>query len=139
MHFIFASHGPISSAFIESAKLITGQPLTNCHSISIDMDTSREDVFNQLNEMVETIPSDDPILVFTDLFGGSINRFMVEYASIRKMHIISGMNFPMILEAILSADPTTLNKQVPSFIQVGQSGIMDVLAEVEKGREKDEL
>lgn len=140
MQFILSSHGPLAKAMKESMQLITGKFLENVHVICIDMETSKDDVFKALDDMVKTIADDEPIMAFTDLFGGSINRFICEYASTRKMHIIAGMNLPMLLDAILSNGQTTdIDAMVPTWISIGQTSIIDVLSALQKGREEDEL
>ncbi|WP_250228393.1 PTS sugar transporter subunit IIA [Anaeropeptidivorans aminofermentans] len=54
-----------------------------------------------LTEKISAINEKD-ILIFTDIMGGSVNQAAVKLSQIYPVHVVAGMNLPLILSIIFS-------------------------------------
>lgn len=103
---LIASHGDLAKGMLSSIQMITGSTAgittINAYQEGVDLD-------GELTAFIQSVEAADEVFVFTDLYGGSVNqkimeRFMREGLAIR---IISGFNFPVILEILLGPETIT--------------------------------
>lgn len=103
---LIASHGDLAKGMLSSIQMITGSTAgittINAYQEGVDLD-------GELTGFIQSVEAADEVFVFTDLYGGSVNqkiteRFMREGLAIR---IISGFNFPVILEILLGPETIT--------------------------------
>lgn len=134
-HLLIASHGPLSHAIIESAALIAGvQNIEGVHFISINIGSSYEEIIEKVNKIMELFAEKDEILALTDVYGGSITTILSEYVSIRRLHIITGVNLGMVLEAVFMKDSYQIDELINHLIETGKDGIRYVNAELDSER-----
>ncbi|XYG88875.1 hypothetical protein QH637_15660 [Heyndrickxia coagulans] len=62
-----------------------------------------------MEHFFQSASEENEIIIFTDLYGGSVTQKIIAYASSikRKVHLISGFNLPVILEVVLSTKKLT--------------------------------
>ena len=95
--FVMATHGNFAKGIKESIRLIAGE-FDNLQALSC----YTEENFN-LNSEIEAILKyqDGDIIVITDVFGGSVNNaFMEKTVKNKNLHVISGLNLPLMLELL---------------------------------------
>ena len=91
---LLATHGEFAAGILNSAEIIIGK-----------------------SEQVQTL------CAFTDILGGSVNNEFMRYLDHEGLHLISGLNLPLLIELILSTEPDTekligeLLEQMPKQIQ----------------------
>lgn len=118
---ILVSHGGFAEALKESLHMIAGE-FDNVYAFGLEPADGPESFTEKLNTIDKELEKYDEILVFTDLYGGSPgNAAFVKYIMNDKYQIISGMNFPMVLTAVLSESETP-----ESLLATGQEGIVNV-------------
>lgn len=95
--YIVASHGSFAKALVETAEMLVGKQ-DNIHTICAYLDNNdpKTEIENILNK-------DDEFIIMTDIFGGSVNNIMMKYTN-DNVHVISGVNLPLLLEIILSKE-----------------------------------
>ncbi len=131
--FLLISHGPLSQAMKESVQMIAGVH-ANLFTASLSYDDSPESFAAKLAEIEPHLEVYKEIIIFSDLFGGSPGNTAVQrYLTDSRVTLISGMNFPMILTALLEAEST-----IPYLIQTGKDGIVDIKSVLAKLRDDDE-
>ncbi|MEO1770057.1 PTS sugar transporter subunit IIA [Candidatus Enterococcus ferrettii] len=100
---LIASHGDLAKGMLSSIEMITGSTAgittINAYQEAVDLDS-------ELTAFIHSLKEEDEVFVFTDLYGGSVNqkiteRFIREKQGIR---IVSGFNFPVILEILLGPE-----------------------------------
>lgn len=124
MKIITASHGPLSRAIVESASLIVGKDLSmEIPFISIEMSTSKDDAQREIDRIFKSFAPDDDVLALTDVYGGSITKFLAENIGIRRLYVISGVNLGMLLEAYFMKDSMDINELVDHLLSTGKDGI----------------
>lgn len=124
---LIASHGDLAKGMLSSIQIITGSTAgittINAYQEGVDLDS-------ELTTFIRSVTSEDEIFVFTDLYGGSVNqkiteRFMREKLAIR---IISGFNFPVILEILLGPEriaPDMLQEMIEKSRRELQMNVLD--------------
>ncbi|MGN1344855.1 MAG: PTS sugar transporter subunit IIA [Traorella sp.] len=114
------SHGFYAREFIESIKMISG-PAENIYSCCLESNDGPDSFTRKLEELMPTLNQYDEVLVFADLLGGSpCNTALAYFYNNPKVKIIAGMNFGMVLSAVLG------NDDVESLIEEGKNAIVDV-------------
>ena len=95
--FVMATHGNFAKGIKESIRLIAGE-FDNLQALSC----YTEENFNLNREIEEILKyQDDDIIVITDVFGGSVNNaFMEKTVKNKNLHVISGLNLPLMLELL---------------------------------------
>ena len=61
-----------------------------------------------VEETLAAIPPEDEVIVCSDVFGGSVNNeFMKQLRNRNHMHLITGMNLPLLMQLFLSVEEDT--------------------------------
>ena len=138
--FLLASHGPLADAMLESAALIGGKSLLASFSaIGVAMEDSTEKIHGEIERMFADFGEEDEIIALTDCCGGNITNILTEYVGIRNLHIVTGMNLGMVLEAGFSDGEASAEELEGRLRLMGQEGIRYVNAELDSGRMEDEI
>ena len=136
---LVASHGPLSKAIVESAALIAGEEaVKDIKTISITMSTSYEETKELIDQAFMCYGHDDYILALTDVYGGSITRVLSEYVGIRNLHIITGINLGMLLEALFAKDMYGKDELITYLMKNGKDSIQYVNDDLQN-KEGDEI
>ncbi len=108
MKIILATHGTFSEGILNSAKLILGEEL--CEDIFTLSAYTKDDydlhleAIKKLNEL-----EGEPLIVITDVFGGSVNN---EFFALQKefnFELITGLNLPLLLEVISNREQLNID------------------------------
>lgn len=96
---LVATHGKLAEGIVSAAEIIAGKQenlfFINGYVDDIPIDKKIEDFLE------ENISSDDTLIIFTDIFGGSVNQTAIRYMTSDKVHVIAGVNLPFVLEVIM--------------------------------------
>ena len=115
------SHGLYAKEFKESLKMISG-PVENLYSCCFLQNDGPAEFTEKLKDTLQQLEKYDEIIVFADLFGGSpCNTAFEALFSDERIKLIAGMNFPMVLTALLCEDVS-----IEDLIEEGKNGIIDV-------------
>ena len=132
---LVATHGRFASGIMETFKLIMGEnedisEISAYVEPGLDMKKEAEKKIHELNE-------DDELIIVADIMGGSIANTFSSYIQSEKIHIITGLNLPLLigLAQDLDSDVST-DELIENAIQMGREGIVDLkkmIEENEKG------
>ncbi len=119
---VVITHGNLSEQLVETASLIMGDN-PQVHAISF---TARESLDELRQKTMSTIEDyrDDGCLVLTDIMGGSATNVCVELLKMENIQVLTGVNLPMLLEAIGYRNDSNL-KALTSKVQ--ESGIRSII------------
>jgi len=124
MKIIVATHGELAKALVETVHLIIG-PGFNLDYYCLTQEKSGIAGKKELTELILKEDVKD-LVVFTDLFGGSVNNICLEILISQQetetFHLISGVNLPLILATIMSGADSIEEKLIEA-IEEAQSGI----------------
>lgn len=123
--FLIVSHGALAGGFRSALELITGAA-GGVVVIDAYVDENKP-VEEELARTLQGAGAEEEWVVFTDLLGGSITnqvlRVMAELPGRDAIHIVAGVNLPLVIEVVLG------DMETP---------VTEVLAEA-VGRARDQL
>lgn len=96
---LVVSHGTLAKGFNEATKMILGSEINY-----LGLDDDGIEIFHErLKEKIEAIKDKNKkVLILADLFGGTpFNKSLYEASSDSDVRVISGINLPMLIEAIM--------------------------------------
>jgi mannose/fructose-specific phosphotransferase system component IIA len=121
--FLLISHGNYAVELKESLKMIAGD-VDHLEACGLQKTDSMESFEVKLAAEEEKLKDCDELYVFADMLGGSpCNTAFRRFSKRDDVHIIAGMNFPMILTALLTPDITA-----EEIMDAGRNGVVDVKA-----------
>lgn len=109
---LIATHGKMASGIRYTLELVAGKM-----DIITTMDayvTPDDDVEKQFREYFE-LHKEDRVYAFTDLQGGSVNQKLLPYADLPNVTVITGMNFPILLQVALAGEEIS-EEELQSYI-----------------------
>ena len=105
-HFILATHGHFAAGIRESLELVFGAQ-EGVQAVCAFVD-GENDVHALVRDALDREAADVDIVVCTDIFGGSVNNeFLNALPAHPRVHLIAGMNLPMLIALFLSPEPDT--------------------------------
>ena len=95
---ILASHSKLAFGMSETIKFFTG------NQVEILEQTMQDSNFEeQVSEILKKHEGKNCI-VFTDLYGGSVNQIFSRKLKAHSFHLVTGMNLPVILECMFAQE-----------------------------------
>ena len=99
-----ASHGSFASGIKNSLDILLGKS----DNVSvIDAYLTQDNFEEQLEIYLSTIPENEPVIMLSDLYGGSVNQKMVLHLTRPNTFLIAGINLPMVLSLALNTEAVT--------------------------------
>ena len=120
-HFLTASHGPLAGA------------------IEVLMEDSGDTIRERVESVFLAYGEEDEIIAMTDVFGGNVTNILTEYIGRRRLHLITGMNLAMVLEALLSDPSMDTEALVDRLCRSGREGVKHVNCLMEEKGEEEEI
>lgn len=131
MKLILVSHGDISKGFLQSAEMVLGET-DDTICFGLYPGDSMEALRAKVNDEIQKTETDEEILIMCDLFSGSPYNSTVSFLQDERVRVITGMNFAMILEAILCKDNMNLKELCEYIIGKAKADIIDVRSQMKK-------
>lgn len=120
---ILISHGSLGLALIETSQLLYGQAEA-ITSLSLPPEKSTESFREELN--AELKRGFKETLILTDLEGGTpCNQALMETIQRKGTEVLSGMNLPMLLEALSCREQLPLSELSSHLIDSARKGIVN--------------
>jgi fructoselysine/glucoselysine PTS system EIIA component len=98
--FLLASHGQFAEGIKHSLTMIVGeQPdvSTLCAYLTEDFD-----IKGVVQGIMDSLPAEDELIVITDIFGGSVSNEFMKYIDNERIHLVAGLNLPLLIELVTS-------------------------------------
>lgn len=124
---LIVTHGNFSEGIVQSMELIYGkQKAVAALTLNIqdDIETLAQAVCDQAAELEQG----DGVLILVDMLGGSPANVAARILHNSHTACITGVNLPMLLEAVECRGSASLEEVVSACIQTGQAGIIDLNA-----------
>lgn len=101
---IVMTHGSFSQGIVDACELICG-PAQQVETLSLRREDNVDDLAKNFREAVARMDTGDGVLVLCDLMGGSpCNVSSMALREMGSFQLVSGVNLPMMLEAIMTRD-----------------------------------
>jgi PTS system mannose-specific IIA component len=121
---VIVTHGRLSEVMIETAAFILG-PQEDLKSVAFHGKDSVEDLKVKTLSAVEPY-KESACLVLTDIIGGSATNVCSDLLQLKNVHIITGINLPMLLEALMSRPNMPVDQLAKKVKEGAVRGIVDV-------------
>lgn len=130
---LLISHGKLAYELKNTLEMIVGSN-GNLYCVGLDVKENIHDFEKKLDDILEKLINYKDVLIFADLYGGSPCNTTLKYLSENKHYeIISGMNLPMVLSAVLNP-----NEKIESLINIGRNAIIDIRSVYENMSDDEE-
>ena len=129
LEILLLTHGDWGKYIIEAGKMIVG----NVDRVS-QISLNPADTFEEFYEKVEKKVSEmkEGSLIITDIFGGTTTNVAAKLSLSYKINIISGLNAPLLFEALLNIDSINEDSVLDSIVEEGRDSCKNILKELRK-------
>ena len=127
INILVMSHGEFAEGICKSAEMIIGDQ-ENLKPVIFNPGESLDTLVEKLKKAINEFDNDFPHLLFVDIFGGSpSNAAALLLAENYKINAVSGVNLPMLLEALTERENTDADILVKQLKAAGNEGIIDIV------------
>lgn len=124
---LLLTHGGWGEHLIGSLKMIWGST-DRVSEIPLMAQYTFDEYFEKVRGKVAQMAEHS--LIITDLFGGTTSNVSARLSRDYNIQVISGLNAPMLLEAMMSIDSLDDPHTLQRVIAVSQEGCKDVVGEI---------
>ncbi len=108
IHYIVASHGALASGFKSALRVLLG---TVENVDFIDCYVDEKNPKELIRSAVEAVDDDTTLVMFSDLYGGSVCQIMNEFMDRPKTYQVAGINLSLLIELLAqNKDDITLDE-----------------------------
>lgn len=130
---LLVSHYTLAQSLKETVELIIGHR-KNLQAVSISKDDKIDNFSLRLDNAVKSLDTGDGVLILADMFGGSPSNVALSlYAKKEKVGIITGVNLPLVIEALMYSHKG-LDELMKIIIEKKEKTIVDVKELFNKGK-----
>jgi fructoselysine and glucoselysine-specific PTS system IIA component len=122
--FLIAGHGRFASGLKSALDIITGET-DRVWAIDAYTDENKS-IDDDIRRVIAQLKKDDDLIVFTDLMGGSITNQVIRNVDVNRIHILSGTNFPLLIDLVLSDPDITTADAIQSALVTAREQIVYV-------------
>lgn len=137
MKYLIATHGKLASGFQSSLNILTGKG----DDVSvIDAYLDNSDYTPKIDAFIDSVGEDEQAVIFTDLYGGSVNQKVVSRLAAKSkkgIFLIANSNLAIILSIILQPEGTKLTDDIINQA-ITESAIKSVKLETTDDSESDD-
>lgn len=121
------THGAFSKGIVQSMELICGKQ-DSLTALTLNIEDDVEALAQAVQEQAARLDQGDGVLVLVDMLGGSPANVAARILRQPKVACLTGLNLPMLLEAVSSRTCCTLAELASLCMESGQAGIIDLNA-----------
>lgn len=118
---LIATHSTFAEGIKNAVELITGKQ-DYVYTLCAYTDNISE-VETPVKEFIASLSENEELIVATDILGGSVNNEFMKYLINQNIHLISGMNLPLLIELIMNIETDDTKKSILSAIEISRSQI----------------
>ena len=127
INILVMSHGEFAEGICKSAEMIIGGQ-ENLKPVIFNPGESLDTLVEKLKRAINEFDNDFSHLLLVDIFGGSpSNATALLLAENYKINAVSGVNLPMLLEALTERENTDADTLVQQLKTAGNDGIVDIV------------
>lgn len=126
---LVASHGEMAQGMVNSAEIFFGENIQGLKALCLKSGDDPEKFSDRIEAALKEVDEGDGVVIFCDLMGGTPgNRsamLLREEEMRNKVKVITGMNFPMLLEFLGKrlALENIEEFDAQELVETGQNGI----------------
>lgn len=121
------THGDFSKGIVQSMELICGKQEA-LDTLSLNIEDDVEELAQSVCRQAVNLDQGEGVLILTDMLGGSPSNVAARILLRPGISCVTGVNLPMLIEAVGSRDCCSLAELVSLCMESGQDGIVDLNA-----------
>ncbi|WP_303015482.1 PTS sugar transporter subunit IIA [Holdemania massiliensis] len=132
MRLLLGSHGHLASGMATAIEILGGpQP----HLTILDAYVDQRNIDEELKAYFASVPSEETVVMLSDLYGGSVNQKMYLYLERPHTYLIAGVNLALVLELCMQSEVslTTLHQLTEQSRQLQRVVLYDEAPKLEDG------
>ena len=129
---LIATHGNLAEEILKSAELIVGKQ-DKTMTLGLQHGDCIESFIEKVKKAILSLNEGDGVIVFVDLFGASpynAAAFSTKDMCENDFKCITGVNLPMLLEALTMRDEYNLHSLTSNCINEGKLGVKELFNEM---------
>jgi len=119
---VLVTHGHLADELISAMEHVVG-PQENVAAICIGPDDDMEQRRSDILQAVTDVSSDDGVVLFTDMFGGTPSNLAISVMDRANAEVIAGANLPMLVKFAGCRDKCDLEECVAKAQEAGKKYI----------------
>ena len=124
INIVVVSHGNLAEQLIKSAEMIAGEA-ENVYSVTLQPGDDPAAFGQKVDAVMEEI-GDQETLILIDIFSGTPYNVTARQVLKDQVECITGANLPMLIEAMLSREDTTVSELAESISNVGADSVKNL-------------
>lgn len=120
---VIVTHGRLADCLVEVAESIGGK-IEQIRVVSVMNSDKTESIRALLSSAIRKIDSGEGVLIFTDMFGGTLTNIALSLMEEGKVDVITGVNLPIVLKFIGHRQDKTLSELAVLLKDYGHSSIV---------------
>ena len=124
--YLIATHGKLAEGFKSSVNIIAGDYYSSqLNTVTAFLDAS--DFTLEIKKFIDELAEDDQGIIFTDLFGGSVNQnvTLLKMQSDKDVVVITGTNLGLLMEIVLNPSDRINPETIANAIELGKNEITE--------------
>jgi len=107
---LIVTHGGFAEGLFNAVELIAGKQ-EKVKTIGLYHGDGIDEFSDKVKNAYEELDDGDGVIIFVDIFGGSPSNVVMKLMTEKpKIKAITGVNMPMVVEAVMSRDGSTLDE-----------------------------
>jgi PTS system mannose-specific IIA component len=124
INIVVVAHGELGEVLVRTVEMIAG-PCEGLTSVSLLPQDSPEHLASQVRAVLHGIEGQET-LILVDLFGGTPFNVVAREVRAPNVECVTGVNLPMLLEAVTSREGVTLAQLKTTVLRAGRDSVRDL-------------
>lgn len=121
---LIATHGKLAEGLLSMAELLAGKQ-EKMKTLGLFHGDGIEEFTEKVAAAYEELDDGEGVLVFVDIFGGSPSNAVMKLMNKKTgVKAITGVNAPMLLEAVFSREDSTVEELCDACLDAGKEGMI---------------
>lgn len=120
---LVVAHNPVASSFGAAVRHVLGSVPPQLAWLDVDSNDNPGAVLQQAKALVAELDTGSGVLICCDICGATPTNVATQLSEKGRVHVLSGLNLPMLLRAINYRN-TSLDELTQKAFTGGMSGVM---------------
>jgi PTS system mannose-specific IIA component len=123
---VIASHTDMAENILDTVSHIIGERPRQVVAFSTGLGVEQEEIRLGLALAIGEVDSGQGVLILTDISGGTPSALAAEHLAKKRIEVITGVNLPMVMGAVLSREEMTLKRLAKAVLRAGKGSIFSL-------------
>jgi mannose PTS system EIIA component len=120
---LIITHGNLAREMVDIVEQIIERPI-KVTAVCLDLAADRSTYTRQLEQALAAFDPDSPVLVLTDLFGGTPSNIAFPFVKKDRLEVITGFNLPMLLYLLTQPPNKCFRDLCDGAVKAGKDAII---------------